>query len=343
MRSIVNNQPSTDPGAEGNDSEAPDLRTTPANLRTTPAMVTVPHASTPSAGFEPIGRSALAHPVLVVLCTVVGLLAGAGAGYVHPVSYTADSSLIVGRTTGIAEDELAGLAVAIESLASNYARLMTTSKVISATESILHDPTLPGTVSASPIPESSIIDVQAVSSTKQGALNLANAGAVALVNAVDQLTNEGQAQLQPLLSNYKKTDSTYEKMTVEASVLQGQLNALLATIGTGASSATEQAREQALDVQIAGVQTQADIAKFQADTYQNEYTSALPPLTIQEAIVQKVGNATYSGSNFDAYMEAGGLAGTVGGLVIGLAGAAMLDVRRGRRSLTARAPDQPTR
>ncbi len=126
-------------------------------------------------------------------------------------------------------------------------------------------------------------------------------------------------------------------------MLQGQLNALLARIGTGASSAAEQAREQALDAQIAVVQTQADIAKFQADTYQNEYTSALPPLTIQEAIVQKVGNATYSGSNFDAYMEAGALAGAVGGLVIGLAGAAMLDARRGRRSLTARAPDQPTR
>jgi hypothetical protein len=330
LRSIVKYRPRTEPRVEGNDSEAHDLRATPA-------MLTVPHVTAPSAGVGPIGRSALAHPVLVGLCTVVGLVAGAGAGYVHPVSYTADSSLIVGRTTGIAEDELAGLAVAIESLASNYARLMTTSKVISATESILHDPTLPGTVSASPVPQSSIIDVQAVSPTKQGAINLANAGAVALVNAVDQLTNEGQAELVPLLANYEKTDRTYEKMTVEATVLQGQLNALLARIGTGAASAAEKAREQALDAQITVVQTQADLAKFQANTYQNEYTSALPPLTIQEAIVQKVGNATYSGSNLDSYIEAGGLAGAVGGLVIGLAGAALLDARRGRRSLTPRA------
>jgi hypothetical protein len=68
----------------------------------------------------------------------------------------------------------------------------------------------------------------------------------------------------------------------------------------------------------------------------NQYNSALPPLQEQQEMVQQVGTAVYNGSNQKAFTEAGGLVGVVGGLVVGLAGAALIDTRRGRRSGTAR-------
>jgi hypothetical protein len=45
--------------------------------------------------------------------------------------------------------------------------------------------------------------------------------------------------------------------------------------------------------------------------------------------------ATYTGSNHKSYIEAAALLGLVGGLVVGLAVAAWLDSRRGRRGARA--------
>jgi hypothetical protein len=262
----------------------------------------------------------------------VGLVAGAVAGYEHPVTYTADARLIVGRTSGLAEDEVPGLALAVQGLASDYARLITSTNVVSGTETRLHSSTLPGSLSASPIPESSIIDVKASASSEAVAMSLANAGAAALTHVVTQVTNDGEAQLQPILRNYNKADATVEQETATANLLQTELNNYLAKIGNVSPTPAEQAFEQSLNAQIAQAQTQADTARMQANAYSNQYDAALPPLQSQQEMVQEVGQASYSGSNRASYTEAAGLGGAVAGLVIGLAGASFIDSRRGRRT-----------
>jgi uncharacterized protein YpuA (DUF1002 family) len=165
---------------------------------------------------------------------------------------------------------------------------------------------------------------------------LANAGAAALVTVVTPVTNDGAAQLEPLIASYQQADSAAEKATAEASFYQTELNDLVGKIGNDAATPPQQAQEQTLNAKIAQWETQADLSRLQADAYMNQYNSALPPLQEQQEMVQQVGTAVYNGSNQKAFTEAGGLVGVVGGLVVGLAGAALIDTRRGRRSGTAR-------
>jgi hypothetical protein len=265
----------------------------------------------------------------------IGLVAGAVAGYEHPVTYTAQAKLFVGRTSGLAEDEVPGLAVAVQGLAADYARLITATNVVSATEAKLHTSTLPGTLSASPVPSSSVINVTASASNQATALALANAGAGALTKVVTQVTDDGQAQLQPILQDYNKADSSAQQASVTASLLQTELNNYVAKLGNHSPTPAEQAFEQSLNAQIAQAQTQADTARMQASAYMNQYQAAVPPLQTQQEMVQEVGQAAYTGSNRTSYTEAAGLGGLAAGLVIGLAGASFIDSRRGRRNATA--------
>jgi capsular polysaccharide biosynthesis protein len=315
--------------------EAQTMTLDEPDLATARATATgAPRANRP-AGFQSLGRSAMAHTVLVAAATILGLAVGAGAGYEHPPSYSAQVQLIVGRTSGLAEDQIPGLAAAVQSLASNYARLVSSSTVISDTESKLDTTSLPGSLTASPVPESSVINVIASSPTQAQALSLADAGATALVKVVTQLTNDSQSQLTPLITSYQHADSIAEKATAQASYYESQLDNLIAKYDT--PSAAVQAQEQSFTAKIAQLQTQADLEKLQANAYMNQYNSALTPLDTQQEMVQQVGSAVYTGNTRTAYTEAGALGGAVGGLLIGLAGAALIDTRRGRASGAARA------
>ncbi|HUB70361.1 MAG TPA: Wzz/FepE/Etk N-terminal domain-containing protein [Acidimicrobiales bacterium] len=290
-----------------------------------------------SGGYESIGRSALGHPWLVGLLTLLGLLAGAAVGYVHPPSYTANAQLIVGRTSGLVEDEVPGLQAAVQGLAEDYARLITASNVQAQTLANLHSSSLGGTLSATEIPLSSIIQVQATASTQTQAVQLAQAGASALDTVVVQITNDTPSDLKPIVNEFESADAAYEKANVQVTLFQSQLNALEAKIGSGNPTPTELAEQQSLNTEIAAWQTQADTARMQAQVYQNQYNSAVPPLATQQEMVQQVGAATSAGSNRKTFMEAGALGGAVGGLLIGLAAACLVDARKGRSGRTAEA------
>ncbi len=282
-------------------------------------------------GFDSIGRSAMRHPVLVVVVAVVGLLTGAVAGYEHPPAYTADAQLIVGRTASLSIETIPGLDVAVQSLASDYARLITSSSVVSDAEGYLHSSQLPGTLSASPVPESSIIDVRATAANETLALSLANAGAQALTTVVTQVTNDTQAQLAPILASYQKADAAAEAATVQAGVVQDQLDNLIADLGKATPTAAQTAEENSLSAQVASELTKADTAKLRAQNYLSEYDNAVPPYQTQEEMVQPVGQATNSGSDRTSTLEAAALGGAVGGLVIGLALAAWSESLKSRR------------
>ena len=289
------------------------------------------HSDGPTDGYESIGRSALRHPVLVGVIAVIGLLVGTAIGYKHPATYTADAQLIVGRAASLAEDQIPGLAVAEEQLAADYARLGSSTNVAAAAEANLHASSLPGTLSASPIAESSIIDVQATSSSEAEAIKLANAGAAALETVVTQVTNDNQAQVAPIVNAFQKADAEYEQATAQYNLLQHQLNTFLGELGNHPATGADKKYEDYLNSQIAAALTKADTYKLESGNYTNEYYAAVPPLQVQQEMVQRIGIATYTGSNRKSYIEAAALLGLVGGLVVGLAVAAWLDNRRSRR------------
>ncbi|GEM_PF-3822103 len=327
MRSVVRYEESTEPPRDVMTYGSPEL-----GDRSDLELIAPPGSPE---GFQSIGRSALSHPVLVGLVLAIGLLAGVVAGYEHPVTYNATAKLFVGRTSGLAEDEVPGLAASVQGLAADYARLITATNVVSDTEANLGTSSLPGTLTASPIPESSIINVQASASSQAVAISLANAAASALTKVVTQVTNDGQAQVQPILENYKRAETTVEQETATANLLQTELNNYVTKVGNQSPTPAQQAFEQSLDSQIAQAQTLANTAGMQATAYMNQYQAALPPLSAQEEMVQPVGQATYTGSNRASYAEAAGLGGAVAGLVVGLAGAAFIDSRKSRRRAPA--------
>jgi capsular polysaccharide biosynthesis protein len=310
---------------DGRDAEPPDAGRWEQNG----------YHSGPSEGYESIGRSALHHPFLVVVAAVIGLLVGTAIGYEHTATYTADAQLMVGRASSLAQDEIPGLAVAEQELSSDYARLGNSTDVVSATEANLHIASLPGTLSASPIAQSSIIDVQATAPSETEALKVANAGAAALETIVTQVTNDNQSQLTPIVNAFEKTDSAYEQATAQYNLLQHQLNTFLGELGNHPATPADKKYEAYLNSQIAAAMTRADTDKLESGNYSNEYYAAVPPLQTQQEMVQRIGVATYSGSNRKSYTEAAALLGAVGGLVVGLAGAAWVDSRRGRRRVRA--------
>jgi hypothetical protein len=286
-------------------------------------------------GYETIGRSARRHPFFIAVITLLCLLAGAAIGFEHPVSYSAQAQLIVGRTSSLAEDQIPGLAEGVQGLASDYARLISSGDVITAVEKELHQSSVPGTLTATPIPQSSVIDVISTAPTKALALALANAGASALTTVVTAATNDTQAELQPLLNDYTSAENTYGEATAQANLLQHQLTVLFDQIGDKAPTAVQQAEESSLNAEIVAQQTKASTAQAQANTYYNQYDAAFPPLTTQEEMIQQTGAASYTGNTQKSYLEAAGLLGLAGGLVLGLAGAALKDSRAGRRQTRA--------
>ena len=117
---------------------------------------------------------------------------------------------------------------------------------------------LPGTLTASPIAQSSIIDVQATASSETEALKLANAGAAALETIVTQVTNDNQSQVAPIVNAFQKADSAYEQATAQYNLLQHQLNTFSASSATTRSPPSDKKYENYLNSQIAAALTKAD-------------------------------------------------------------------------------------
>ena len=279
-----------------------------------------------------VGQSALQRPLLFGLVALVMVLIGTAVGYAIPVTYTAQARLIIGRTSGLAGQEVAGMALAVEDLASDYARLITSTTVTSQVERKLHVGSLPGKLSASPVPSSSVVTVTATAPGKRLAVNLANAGAAALTGAILKASNDTQAQLQAIAKDYAQAESKYESDSVLGGVLQSELNALLGNVSGRGATPVQQAQESLLQSEIARTKTEADAASLQAQVYSNQYDAALPPLAPQEELAQRVGVAEYINNDHKARTEAGFLAG----LVVGLAAAfAVTYVAEKRRNLRA--------
>jgi capsular polysaccharide biosynthesis protein len=286
-------------------------------------------------GYESVGRSALNHPVLVAILAILGLAVGIGIGYAHAPTYSAQAQLMVGKTSTLAADQIPGLAAGIQSLASDYARLATSSGVVQGTENALGVKKLPGSLSATPVPQSSVIDVNASAPTTAQAVALANAGAATLVKVIAATTADTVSQLKPLLNGYNQEEGQYLALTAESNMVQHQLDVLYARIGNHSPSPAQAAQEVQLNNKIVALQSQASAAQLQANAYNNQYNSALPPLTTQEELVQQTSAAQYNGSDRKSWIEAAGLLGIIGGLVIGLAGASLVDSREARRRARA--------
>jgi capsular polysaccharide biosynthesis protein len=122
--------------------------------------------------------------VLAALALAISLL--------RTPTYTAESRLIVGRVD-VTTQLIPGLVLATQSLASSYSRLIGATGVVDevARKTGASASTVSSRLSASPIPESPIIRVEAHAPSPRSAVALANAGSTALIDYVGRINASG--------------------------------------------------------------------------------------------------------------------------------------------------------
>lgn len=302
-----------------------DPAPTSANSRDTEAPTTTSggditrRRSGSDSGYVSLGHTAARHAWLIAAVTVIGLLLGVAVTFLRPVSYTAEARIVVGTNATLANVEAsAGLPAAEVAFASEYARLMTNATVTDAVAAALGRSSLPGTLSATPIPNSPIIDVDAGASTPSGAVRLAQVGAEQLVAEINKLNDATSATVQGLLTRY-------EQVEISLSATQAQIRSLqarLASTPSGSPAAT------ALNSRLATDQATADADQLEAAALSSQFQNRYSPYQQAEESVTISSAAASTGSNRKKTLEIAVLAGLVGGLVIGLAIAALRDIRR---------------
>ena len=271
------------------------------------------------------GRSALLHVRLVGLIALVGLLLGVGAAAARHPRWAASEQLYVGKTLSLNNTAaIPGLADAANQIASDYSRLISTSTVqADAARRLGHPGHLGGTLSATEIPQSPQISVDAKAGSQAAAVALADAGSKALMAAVQSINSASSGQLQGLLDQYQSLQSTISNDQGQVGSLQSQITSLRASGGSASQIGDLQRR-------LTDLQTEISADQLKASAVQNQYTTSYAPLQQQEQVVSSIGPAQGTGSDRTKYAELLGLIGLVVGLLVGIAVASLRDLRVGR-------------
>ncbi len=256
-----------------------------------------------------IGTSVIFHLRLIVIVAGVGLLLGGLFGAVRSPIYSAEARLLVGQSANAnSVGPATGLEPAEEALAADYSRLVTSSDV---PRSASKDG---GTVSASPIPNSTIIQINATSSSSSSAVAVATYAARALVRDVNKIDVGNKATLNALLSQYQSTQEAIAQYNREVTNLQAQ-------IATGGPNvATE-------NVELSQLQAKIDVAQLEANSEEAQYQATYSPVVTEESVVQVTGATVYVGNDRLTYLEIGLVAGFFGGALLGTAIAALDDMK----------------
>jgi hypothetical protein len=281
-----------------------------------------------------LGRAVLRHWFLTFVLVVLGALGGAAVARSQPTTYTAEERLAVGGGD-LAAQSVPGFALASQELASNYARFVTAGPVRSALP-----PQTAGrvfTITASPVPESNVIRVEATAADAASATMAADEAGKRLVAQVDKIATVGsaaqvrqqyiqittqvadaqqvQADAQDLVSRYRgDAQSKNAKVAAEAR------RAL-----PGARAALTRASVHLADLQL---QQTALGALYQTQVGRGPSENTL-------AVVSA---AAVSGDDAKSRLELYGLGGAAAGTVLSLAIVAALERRRppaGRRAAGA--------
>ena len=270
-------------------------------------------------GYISLGRSAVRHWGVLAVAILLALVAGIGAGGVISPTYTARAEVIMGKSLNLGNTAaISGFPQAEAQLAQNYSRLAGTPSFNASLGSHLGHP-VQGSVTASQVAQSPVIDVYGSSRTQAGALALANAGSAALIDAINTVNQQTTGANQSLLDQYQAAARVLEQDQQQVSSLQAQVNS-----AKGATTAR-------LQQQLVEASAAVDLDRFKLNSLGNQYQAQFNPSLAIEQTVTPLGRAQAQGGNLLTHMEIGGIAGLVGGLLLGLAIAAFLDVRADRR------------
>jgi len=269
-------------------------------------------------------RAFVHYWVVSVIITVMALGAGVVVASRGPVTYTAEARVSVGYGD-LSAGAITGFATASTTLASNYARYV-------------NDRGLTGqgfsnaTVSASPIPGSSVIRIEGVSDDRDDARSAVVDTANELINAVNNPS--GIANPEDLLEQYREAAAT-------AASAQSALTEATADLERARANDAPADRLSSLRTTVVQAQTASSVADLEETSLQNRYL--LSTGSSEAADLQLVNDGAITGDNSQSRLQRFGLLGFVAGLVLALVVTSFLArVRaRGRRRRVQSTPTGP--
>ncbi|MCU1373657.1 MAG: hypothetical protein JWO68_943 [Actinomycetia bacterium] len=293
-------------GNEGGVSAAPmpQLGTSRTPRADGPRPRRIEPMPSPATGRISPSAAAIARPFLLLLPVLTFLVPSLFVAMTRTPVHTADARMLVGGFD-VEAQAMPGFVTASQSLAATYARLVATPAIAAPVAKALNLPEdqVSGHISATAVPESSIIKVEGTASDATKATRYARAAADALLKYASGTTDTNSAA--DVLRQYSQASA---QQAAAQRTLQRYDAAVQASPNPSDSLLAQQAQAQG----------QADTAKLKSDSLAAKYT-ALSNAGASSGHVQLVAPATYSGDNRRSMLELA-IAGSVGlGLVAGIA------------------------
>ena len=275
-------------------------------------------ASAMAAEFEPVPRIGvgaalrrywlLALLPVVVLVPVVGIVAAK-----RTPRYSAEARLIVGRLNISTPGAVAGFAQAAQDLASTYPLVIYADGVINRVARRLHmkPAAVRNGISATSVPDSSIVRVDATGNSASQAIDLANAASAALVSYLGSF-NSNDPDVARLQKALLAANVAYER----------------------AAALVVPANGQPLNSTVQHLKAHADTARTEVEGLTNAYQQTLLNEAVS-SLLQPVSSAHGATSDKKSKLEIALLAALIAGAILGVALATLRANLVARRVLTA--------
>jgi capsular polysaccharide biosynthesis protein len=271
-----------------------------------------------AAEFEPLPRigvlqAARRHwltallPVLI-LVPVIGIVAAK-----RTPTYSAEARLMVGRLNISTPGAIAGFAQAAQDLASTYPLVVYADGVLNPLAKQLHMKRgeVRSNISATQVPSSSIVRLDATAKSSSGAIKLANAASNQLVSFLTSFSRDS-GDVSRLRAELLSAEEAYQRA---AAAVPPTTTGPLSPAAQKAKAAAETAK-----VQVNGI-----VSEFQATQQAQAVTSLLQPVSY----------ATTATSDRSSKLQIALLAALVAGVILGLGLATLRANLSARRALTA--------
>ncbi len=264
------------------------------------------------------------HWVLGLFAALLGAALGVGAAFVMPVTYTAESRVAVG-SGDLSSGAIAGFPVAAAQLASNYARYVN-DRGIAGTD-------VPEgvTLSASQIPESNVIRIEAESADPNAARDAANRTAQTLIDTVN---DTGKTSADDVYAEFGKAANADAAAQTDLRAAQATLDKLLG------EDNPSNAKLKAARADLTDAAAKAANTSLTANALRQKYTN-LTTGSSTAANLLLVRSSDAITSNRTSLLARLGLAGLAAGAAVGLLLAIAIERRRSRRPSAARTVTTP--
>jgi hypothetical protein len=270
---------------------------------------------------SPLRAAARFWPVTAILIAL-GLAAGLAAAAKHAPTYTAEARLAVGGQN-LSSQAIPGFVQASQALAADYARYVSLPQQADALQKGLGgNATAVISLSASPVPSSNIISIEATSHLPSTAVAAAKVAMTALMTAVN---DPAKATIVPaLLTQYQAMSTEVAQADVDLQTAKQQLAVLIA------GKSPKDAALAAARAAIVAASSRLDSLTLQRSALGNRYQEAATS-TAPSSDLTIVQPASVIFDNKRSNQDKFALAGAAAGLVVALAMATLIARLRPRR------------